>query len=628
MQNLTFTSSLRSRIWFLVQVLSKYRWLVARVLLLEVVISLLGAVIPYFTKLQVDQLQTRGNLGIFALLLLIPLMIELVRMWVVDRFNRQSASKFDTEVQLDIEKYVWQKLDTLDAGFFDNKRNQRILYSTLSSTRIVNNFFRFIKYRLGNITTILAIIPLLGFISWPLLIFVSTITFLQVFLNEISRKQEFALSVLEDRQKERFWKIDQALTNNFHILKVLGASDTFVEQYIALSRERDHLMWQREESNTVLRNYESMLGSTLMLGASLMIGYQVFHGELTIGTFTLVIAYTMQLNGVFRDILNSMREWRDIGLQFDRLQFFFMLRSRTKRSDQLVLPLHNPQKIVFQTVYFTFPDLFTEEREYLTMMVEKTKGFLSKFSSYHYESEFEDWKKILEEENNQPPVLKGVNLQLEKGKIVALLGRNGAGKTTITHLSMHHYEPNEGSVFLDGHRLYEYDQNQLVQQFGIIQQSPFILERFSIRENLLLGMKQKIDEKELWQLLEELDIKKVIAQMPKQLDTVLGEGANLSGGQEQLLAVARVLLQKRPFLIFDEGMNQMDIEHETKVVNMLKKESKQSGILFITHRITTARKADYIYMLNDGKIAEEGTHDELLARKGLYSAFWNMQVIE
>jgi ABC-type multidrug transport system fused ATPase/permease subunit len=637
MSEISLKNTFAAKLKFFLDILRKHRHYAIGIIFLEIILGLLNAIIPYFTKFQIDQLEQRSTqlfflhtiqpFSLFVLLLLIPAAIELVRLIFFERLNRKISSRFDTELQVDTEKYIWKKLETLDAGFFENKRNKRILTAALGATRVTNDFFRFIRSRVGEIITISAIIPLLALVSWQLLVLVSIVTFFQILLGEISRKQEVALSTLLDRQREEYWKFEDALTYDFHALRVLGATQHFMDRYNVLIREREQFELKRSNASEVLRTYEWILRNGLTILANLFVGFQVLQGNLSLGTFTLVVSYTLQINNIFRNVLDSSKAWRDLDLQLDRLRFFSLLKPRIKKTLSPITDFSNAKKITFNDVYFRYPNLFAEEKEYLDLMIKKTEGFLNKFSSYHYKYEFEQWKKVLDEEEKEI-VLKGVDMEIEKGKIIALLGRNGAGKTTITNLVMHHYEPEKGQILLNQKPLYEYDQNKLLQQFGVIQQRPFILYRFTIRENLILGVHRKVSDDEIWQILEELDMKEIVQGFEKKLDTTLGEGVNLSGGQEQIIAVARILLQQRRFLIFDEGMNQMDIEHETAVMNLLKKQVKHAGVLFITHRITTARKADYIYMLDKGKIAEEGTHEQLLKAKGLYAKFWNMQVIE
>jgi ABC-type multidrug transport system fused ATPase/permease subunit len=130
-------------------------------------------------------------------------------------------------------------------------------------------------------------------------------------------------------------------------------------------------------------------------------------------------------------------------------------------------------------------------------------------------------------------------------------------------------------------------------------------------------------------VLKDLELDGFIDTLPKNLDTIIDEDTSLSGGQKQLLAVARTLLQQRPFLIFDEGSSQLDAEKEFLVMKQLLKVKREAGVLFITHRMSVARKADYIYVIDEGRIVQEGTHSELVDEKnGLYSKFWSLQMVD
>jgi ABC-type multidrug transport system fused ATPase/permease subunit len=634
----TIDSSLIGKLKFFWNIIKKSRRYVVGLLLLEVVVSLLNAVIPYFTKLQIDTLERHyrqmtwlsqyPSILVFLGLLLIPAGIELLRLLFFNRIERAFSARLSTELRLETEKTVWEKLATMDAGFFENKRNRRLLDAATNATGVVIDFYDFLHGKTGEITGLLAIIPLLLLINWQLLVLVGVIVILQFVVGEISQKQSIAQYALENLQYDQYWTYRDVLRDDFRSLQVAGATEPFLAKYRELTHEKDLVSLRRERSQIVVQTYEWFLRNGLTVLTNLFVGYQVLQGHLSLGTFTATISYTMQINGIFRNLLQSVGKWRDIDLRFDQLRFFTVLQPRIKMAASPVTDFSNIKQLTLQNVSFTYPDLKEEEKAYVELMMKKTQGFLQRHSVSWYQDQFDRWQELLNEEPKSP-VLHNVNLTLERGRIVALLGRNGAGKTTITHLLLHYYEPTSGEVRLNQRPIYEYEHHHFLQQFGIIQQKPFVLHRFSIRDNVLLGVPadNRTDAK-IWAMLERLDMKKVVEKLPKQLDTQLGEDVSLSGGQEQLLVVARVLLQQRPFLIFDEGMSQMDIEHEMLVVNLLKEQAQQAAVLFITHRITTARKADHIYMLDGGRIVESGTHAELMANPGLYAKFWNMQVIE
>lgn len=141
--------------------------------------------------------------------------------------------------------------------------------------------------------------------------------------------------------------------------------------------------------------------------------------------------------------------------------------------------------------------------------------------------------------------------------------------------------------------------------------------------------KTSVKRSRMEEVIFALSLDKVISEASNQLETIIDEDVSFSGGEKQLIAIARALIQQRPFIIFDEGSSQLDVEKELLVLDQLQKAKENSGILFITHRMSVARKADYIYVIDDGKIVEEGTHEQLIHQNdGLYKYFWSKQIIE
>ena len=164
---------------------------------------------------------------------------------------------------------------------------------------------------------------------------------------------------------------------------------------------------------------------------------------------------------------------------------------------------------------------------------------------------------------------------------------------------------------------------------ALVSQEPFYLSSFSIRENLLLGVEREVSDDELWRILADVDLRGAIEKLPKGLDSLVGDEVHLSGGQYQLLAIGRVLLQRRPFVLLDEGTNQLDAEHEALIVRSLERLKEHATVVIITHRMTSARRADRIYVLDGGRVTQQGTHAQLLEEKGgLYRKFWDLQVVE
>ncbi|MBR2439908.1 MAG: ABC transporter ATP-binding protein [Lentisphaeria bacterium] len=217
-------------------------------------------------------------------------------------------------------------------------------------------------------------------------------------------------------------------------------------------------------------------------------------------------------------------------------------------------------------------------------------------------------------------VLHDISFEIRPGTTVALAGASGGGKSTICSLLSRFYEVKEGSVSIDGYDIRDLKLESLRRQIGIVQQDVYIFNG-TVRENILYG-KPDATEEELILAAKRADIHDFILSLPDGYDSELGErGVRLSGGQKQRLSIARVFLKNPPILILDEATSSLDNESERKIQAAITELSKGRTVLVIAHRLSTIKNADEIIMIEDGKIAERGTHDSLVAQNGVYAKY-------
>lgn len=221
-------------------------------------------------------------------------------------------------------------------------------------------------------------------------------------------------------------------------------------------------------------------------------------------------------------------------------------------------------------------------------------------------------------------VINDLSLKIDAGEIVAFVGPSGAGKTTLCHLLPRFYEVDAGNITVDGVNIKDMTMSSLRKQIGIVQQDVFLFPG-TIRENIVYG-KLGATESEIEKAVQLAHLEKVIHDMPEGLDTVIGErGVKLSGGQKQRVAIARMFLKNPPILILDEATSALDTETETIIQESLMSLSEGRTTLMIAHRLATIKHATRIVVVNENGIAEEGTHEELMAKNGAYKALYNAQ---
>jgi ATP-binding cassette subfamily B protein len=222
------------------------------------------------------------------------------------------------------------------------------------------------------------------------------------------------------------------------------------------------------------------------------------------------------------------------------------------------------------------------------------------------------------------PILNGLSFKIEKGTTVAILGATGSGKSSLVHLLLRLYDYQGGHITIDGVELSQISREWIRKHVGIVLQEPFLFSR-NIRENIRIG-DASINDEDICRAAQTASIHDAILEFEKGYDTIVGErGVTLSGGQRQRVAIARTVAKDVPILIFDDSLSAVDTETDAQIRQALRERRKDTTTIIISHRITTLAEADKILVLDKGCIVESGSHEELIAKEGLYKKIWEIQ---
>jgi ATP-binding cassette subfamily B protein len=370
-------------------------------------------------------------------------------------------------------------------------------------------------------------------------------------------------------------------------VKLFTAGDYFIDRY-----ERTAEGYYAETRDLLVRRYLAGFGwgslTTLASsGTFLYVALLAVRGQVTLGALTVFTQAAQQVQGAFQGILGGIQGIYEHGLYLTTL-YELLERQPKIHAPENPVPVRRPfQKgIEFRHVTYQYPD-------------------------------------------RDVPALDDVSFTIEPGQTVALVGRNGAGKSTIVKLLGRLYDPDAGQILIDGHDVREYDPEELRREFGVMFQD-FAAYQVSAGENIGVGnVEHATDDAAIVSAAERAGADDVVRKLPNSYDTTLGKwfegGHQLSGGEWQKIALARAFMRDAQILILDEPTAALDAQAEHDLFARIKDLTKGKMALYISHRFSTVRMADRILFLENGRLVEQGTHDELMLQGGRYADLFDLQ---
>lgn len=558
-------------------------WAVVFVFLLTLS-PIIDSLNPYFYKLLVDSIPTLNYqylekiILIFIGLRFLSTLVHMAKFFVSDIL---STDAFPNAV-----KAVFKHIHDLDFAFHSNKSSGSLISAIKRGEGAFWNFNFSLHFRLFEVA-IRFIVMLFFFravdirILWFVIISFAlgiAMSIIFVYLNIKYRKK---VNEYEDEISAVI--VDNMI--NFETVK-LFANEKWEENRLS----DKYKLWKKAvwKYAFTYRGLDVGMGVIVNLSLYSIILYTIklaVDGSITVGDFVLVATF---LQAFFGELWELIWGLRDIAKSYADIQKFFgILESEITVLDPAspIEPQNVKGEIDFKNVTFAY-------------------------------------------DRKSAKAITNLNLTIKQGQSVALVGRSGAGKTTLAKLLLRFYDPDKGSITIDGLDLRSMSKSSLRNLFGVVPQEPILFNN-TVAYNISYG-KDGATKKEIVAASKMANIHDFIETLPEKYETEVGErGIKLSGGQKQRLAIARMILSNPDIIIFDEATSQLDSESEKLIQEAFWKAAKDKTTVVIAHRLSTIKKVDRIIVLEDGKIVEVGTHADLVANKNsLYNHFWSLQVRE
>lgn len=581
MNDVVNQSSKMKIIKILLSYVKPYKLKVIFVIFLLLIVMACGTLTPYLMKVSIDTFVEYKNIRGLILLGASLILINVISM-ILSRIRTISMSKITNQILVDIRHSLYTHIQTLSFSFFDNRPVGKIISRVVGDVNALQNLLNnSIVNLIPNIFTIIIVVCMMVFLNPALgAICLITMPFLTFSMFFIEIKADKKWKIFRENRSSLIGYTHESLSG----MKVIQG---FSKKYYAKSKFDNHIGNHAHGFMTAVYTQDFFwpfldLFRGISMAILLVSGYILTKkGTLTLGT---LMAFFMYIEMLWRPIINLS-------------SFYNAFVTSMSAGERIFDILDTKSDMIDNISKKELPKIKGDiEFDHVTFSYTKDEG----------------------------AALKDACFKLKKGEKIALVGETGAGKTTITNLISRFYDPTFGTVKIDGVDIRDVDIESLRNQMGIMLQDSFLFST-SIKENIRYGKLDATDE-EIIEAAKAVNAHEFIENLEDGYDTDVNErGSRLSLGQRQLIAFARALIADPRILILDEATANIDTETELLVQDGIKKLMDGRTSIVIAHRLSTIRDCDKIFVLSNGKIVEEGTHDELLLNHGYYQNLYTAQ---
>ena len=572
----------RNTIQRVLQLIRPYKGMVILTLTLALITVVTTLLAPVLAGRAVDKIVGPGQvdyqgLGRIALAMVATIACTALSQWLMNVVN----NRITFQVVRDMRVRVFEQLEILPLKYMDAHRpGDAISRITTDVEQFSDGLLMGFTQLFTGVLTILGTLGVMLYIDWRIALVVVALTPLSIFVARFIATHTYSMFRVQSETRAEMTSLVEELIGNEHLVRAFGYEARAEERFDRINRDLQRCGVRATFFSSTTNPCTRFVNSLVYASVGILGAFVAIAGGITVGELSVFLNYANQYTKPFNDISDVMTELQNALACAQRV---FDLIDETPITpdapDAVSLP-HGAGSVAFEHVRFRYQD--------------------------------------------DVPLIEDMNLKVEPGQRIALVGPTGCGKTTLVNLLMRFYEINSGTLRVDGHPIDTVTRDSLRANLGMVLQETW-LKAGTIAENIAYG-KPDATREEIIAAAKKARAHSFICRLPNGYDTQVAEdGGNISQGQRQLLCIARVMLRRPPILILDEATSSIDTRTEVLVQDAFEELMKGRTSFIVAHRLSTIKNADQILVMKAGNIIERGTHDELLAQGGFYKQLYESQ---
>jgi len=557
----------------------RYKFIITQVFLAVLVTSLFQLILPFLTQNVVDIGINSNDLGFIYLMLIGQIAIYFGRFFV-DFIRSRLLLYISTRVNIAVLSDFWIKMMGLPISYFDQKQTGDIMQRIQDQSRIQQFMSKVAVGSIFGIVTLLVYSIVLLYYDYSIFLLFLAGSLLYIFWITLFLKYRRNLDYQKFSVASRENTITMQLVQGMQDIKLNNCEIQKRWEWENLQTRLFHLTFKGMNVGQIQQLGALFINQTKDVLITLIVAKGVLQGQFTLGTMLAIQYIIGQLSGPVEQLIELIQSGQEAKISLERLNEVMELKDEEQAKDQLIKVIPKNQTIIFRDVQFTYTGAGNE------------------------------------------PALSNINLVIPCNKTTAIVGTSGSGKTTLIKLLLKFYTPEKGEILIGETtgkttKLKNISHKYWRKNVGVVMQDGFIFND-TIAKNIAVGDEMP-DMEKLTIACKTANILDFIESLPLGFNTKIGtEGNGISTGQKQRIIIARAIYRDPDFLFFDEATNALDANNEKVIVENLRAFFKNKTVIVVAHRLSTVRNADNIIVLENAKLAEQGSHDELVALKSKY----------